>query len=215
MNKIISMFAPKTEAGMYMNLNCYAPGGALKWTSSIDLLEDRKKAFAALKLSLLLLFLVLAWMVYNYGLGGLLTSLSLGGGLVTTAGLNKGLDAIFKTGIASPAWYVGLKGSGTPDAADTMGSHASWAEITAYSNATRPALTCSTPSGGITNNTNDKATFNINGTTTIYGGFICDNSTKGGTTGTLYGVGDAVASKPAESGDTITAEIEITHTSAA
>src|SRR4030042_3717420 len=59
--------------------------------------------------------------------------------LVVTAGLNKYLDATLKTGLAAPLWYVGLKDTGTPDPADTMASHASWATITPYSNATDPA----------------------------------------------------------------------------
>ena len=50
--------------------------------------------------------------------------------LVVTAGRNKYLDATLKTGLAAPAWYVGLKDTGTPDPADTMASHASWATIT-------------------------------------------------------------------------------------
>ncbi len=49
---------------------------------------------------------------------------------VTTAGLNKLLDAAFKTGLAAPLWYVGLAGQSITDAAIT----ASTAALTSASN---------------------------------------------------------------------------------
>ena len=112
--------------------------------------------------------------------------------LVTTAGFNKYLDATLKTGLASPAWYVGLvTGPSETDynAADTMASHAGWAEDTTYSNANRPAFTPGTISAGSVDNSASKAVFNINGTATISGCFLADDNTKGGATGTLLGVG--------------------------
>src|SRR6185437_2647112 len=41
---------------------------------------------------------------------------------VVTAGLNKLLDATFKTGLASPAWYVGICGASVTDGAITTGT---------------------------------------------------------------------------------------------
>ncbi|OGP71861.1 MAG: hypothetical protein A2Y80_08875 [Deltaproteobacteria bacterium RBG_13_58_19] len=123
--------------------------------------------------------------------------------LVVTAGLNKYLDATLKTGLAAPLWYVGLKDTGTPDPADTMASHASWATITPYSNATDPAWTPGTISGGSVDNSASKAVFNINATDDIYGAFLKDNNTKGGSTGTLLGVGDFAGPRSVESGDTL------------
>jgi len=123
--------------------------------------------------------------------------------LVVTAGLNKYLDATLKTGLAAPAWYVGLKDTGTPDPADTMASHASWATITPYSNATDPAFTPGAISGGSVDNSAAKAVFNINATDDIYGAFMKDNSTKGGATGTLLGAGDFGAPRSVISGDTL------------
>src|ERR1700751_3116628 len=49
---------------------------------------------------------------------------------VVTAGLNKVLDAAFKSGLASPAWYVGLAGPSIADAAITSGQ----ATLTSASN---------------------------------------------------------------------------------
>lgn len=123
--------------------------------------------------------------------------------LVVTAGRDKYLDATLKTGLTSPAWYVGLKDTGTPVAADTMASHASWATITPYSNATDPAWTPGAVSGGSVDNSASKAVFNINATEDIYGAFMKDNSTKGGSTGTLLGAGDFGAARSVISGDTL------------
>lgn len=113
--------------------------------------------------------------------------------LVTTAGLNKYLDATLKTGLASPTWYVGLvtgPGSGnTYLAANTMGSHAGWVENTTYSQGTRPVWTPGTVSAGLVSNVASKASFSITGTVNLAGCFVTDNSTKSGTTGTLLGVG--------------------------
>lgn len=126
--------------------------------------------------------------------------------MVVTAGAAKYLDATLKTGLASPLWYVGLKDAGTPVIADTMASHASWATLTVYSNATDPAWTPGTITGTSTvsiDNSAAKAVFNINAADDVYGAFLKDNNTKGGTTGTLLGVGDFTAARGVQSGDTL------------
>lgn len=110
--------------------------------------------------------------------------------LVVTAGLNKLIDACFKTGLTTPAWYLGLKSTGTPNAADVMSSHATWTELVAYSEATRPAFTPGTVSAGSVSNSASKARFTANGSMTVLGLFLTDNNTKSGTTGTLYGAAD-------------------------
>jgi len=131
------------------------------------------------------------------------------GNLVVTAGLNKLLDATIKTGLASPAWYVGLKGTGSPAAGDTMGSHAGWSEIAPYSDANRPTFTPGTISGGSVDNSASKATFNINATATVYGCFLADDDTKSGTSGTLYGAGDFTASRSVVDGDTLNVTVTL------
>lgn len=115
--------------------------------------------------------------------------------LVTTAGRNKYLDATLKTGLTSPTWYVGLVtgpgASNTYAAADTMASHAGWAENQNYSQANRPAFTPGTVASGSVDNSASKAVFTINAASqNIAGAFMADNNTKGGTTGTLLGVGN-------------------------
>lgn len=110
--------------------------------------------------------------------------------LVTTVGKNFLLDTLLAGSAYTAAWYLGLVDGGsapTFDVANTSASHAGWTESTAYSNATRPAPSFGAASAG------SKATtataFNINATATIAGCFLISNSTKGGTTGTLYSCG--------------------------
>jgi hypothetical protein len=131
---------------------------------------------------------------------------------LVTAGLNKYLDATLKTGLASPAWYVGLKDTGSVDPTDTMASHAGWAELTNYTNAPdyRPAWTPGTISGASVDNSGSKAVFNISGADTIYGSFMADEHTKGGSTGTLMGAGDFTTPRAVEIGDTLSVTITCT-----
>ncbi len=133
--------------------------------------------------------------------------------LVVTAGRDKLLDATFKTGLASPAWYVGLKDTGTVDPTDIMSSHAGWATITPYSNATDPAFTPGTISAGAVNNSASKAVFNINASDDVYGAFLKDDNTKGGTSGTLYGAGNFTGgTRSVQDGDTLNVQINLSIT---
>lgn len=132
--------------------------------------------------------------------------------IVVTAGLNKLLDATFKTGLTTPAWYVGLKGTGTMVAADTMASHGGWSEIAPYSNANRPTFTPGSISSGSVDNSASRASFTINTTSTVYGCFLTDNNTVSGTTGTLYGGGDFSSSRSVVNGDTLNVTITLTQT---
>lgn len=74
-------------------------------------------------------------------------------------------------------------------AADTMGSHTSFAEDTNYNQSTRPAFTPGTPSGGSVDNSASQASYTMNATTYVFGAFLVNESTKSGATGTLYGAG--------------------------
>lgn len=203
--------------------------------------------------------------------------------LVVTAGCNKLLDATFKTGLASPAWYVGLikqqitdaaitsgaaaltsasnpwvsgdagsdiivRGAGAsgadllttilsyssagavtlaanagttvtgamaawePKAADTAGSHADFTESTDYSESVRQTFTPGSISSGSVDNSASKAVFSINGTVTLFGAFLTDLNTKGGTTGVLYGGGlfSSPGSRQMASGDTLNVTVTLT-----
>lgn len=140
--------------------------------------------------------------------GGMLVWVDEFDNLVTTAGLNKYLDATLKTGLTSPAWYVGLvtgPGAGNTYAAgDTMGSHAGWTEATGYSEGARQAFTPGSIASGSVDNSSSKANFSMSGSATIAGCFLVDNSTKGGTTGTLLGVGNFTGGdRSVQNGDTL------------
>lgn len=111
---------------------------------------------------------------------------------VMTGGKNDILDKYFKGSAYTATWFVGLIQSDNFTAiaaADTMSSHAGWEEGTTYDEATRQTLTLGTPAAGSVNNSASKAVFTISATKTIKGAFIVTNSTKGGTTGTLYSAG--------------------------
>jgi len=111
--------------------------------------------------------------------------------LVVNEGLDDALDKYFKGSSYSAAHYVGLT-DGTPTfaAGDTMSSHAGWTEVTAYDEADRQTVTWGSVSSQSVDNSASKATFTISSnSTTIGGAFLSTNSTKGGSTGTLYGGG--------------------------
>lgn len=133
--------------------------------------------------------------------------------LVVNVGLQD-MSAKYFTGSGyTAAWYLGLYGaaaSNTPAAGDTASSHTGWTEITPYSNATRPACTFGTPTTAnpsVATNSASPASFTINAvsTTTVGGAFLISNSTKGGSTGTLFSASDFTSpgDRSVVSGDTL------------
>lgn len=133
--------------------------------------------------------------------------------IVVTTGRNKYLDATLKTGLTTPLWYVGLKDAVAAVAGDTMASHAGWATLVPYSNATNPSLTVGAIAAGACDNSASKAVFNINATATVGGAFVSDNSAKGGTTGILLGAGEFATARPVLSGDTLNVTVSFSMTS--
>jgi len=121
--------------------------------------------------------------------------------LVTTVGKNATLDGILGN-TAQGAVYMGLKGTGTPAASDTMTSHATWSEITAISVRGTPSF--SAASAG-SKTTASAVSFTMTGTATVAGCFIVVGGTSAvsNTTGTLFSAGDFSSSKSVVSGDTI------------
>lgn len=131
--------------------------------------------------------------------------------LVVNEGLQD-MNAKYFTGTTyTAAWYLGLYGSGasnSPAAGNTMASHSSWTEVTAYSQSTRPACTFGTPTTAnpsVATNSASPASFSINATTTVGGAFLTSNNTKGGSTGTLYSAADfsSPGDRSVVSGDTL------------
>lgn len=130
--------------------------------------------------------------------------------IVTTAGKNKVLDAAFKTGLTTPAWYVGLVDNASWTAyaaADVLSSHTGWIEGNPYTG-NRKTWTAGTVSGGSVDNSGAVAAFAITATLTVRGCFLADAAS--GTSGTLFGEGDFANARSVISGDTLNVTITIT-----
>ncbi len=131
--------------------------------------------------------------------------------LVVNVGLQDMNTKYFSGSTYTAAWYIGLYGaasSNDPAAGDTMSSHAGWTEVTAYSQATRPAATfgtATTADPSVIDNSGSVAVFSINGTTTVGGAFLTSDDTKGGTSGTLFSAADfeAPGDRAVVNGDTV------------
>jgi hypothetical protein len=107
---------------------------------------------------------------------------------ITNEGKDYWLNAAFNAGTQVNPWYISLidaTGFTAVDATDTMASHVGWTEFTSYSEGTRVDWAEDPASGqSITNST--PITFTISSAGTLKGGFVTSDSTKGGTTGTLW-----------------------------
>jgi hypothetical protein len=116
--------------------------------------------------------------------------------LVVNVGLKDMNDKYFTGSAYTAGWFLGLYGaasSNNPAAGDTMASHAGWTEVTDYTEATRPACTfgaATTADPSVISNSASVAVFSIDDTVTVGGAFLTSNSTKGGTTGTLFSAAD-------------------------
>ena len=130
--------------------------------------------------------------------------------IIVTAGLNHILDVQFHATTQVTAWYIGLKGAGTPVAADTMASHGSWAELTGYAGNRKEWTEGAASAGSMTNSSS--VDFTINATATVAGAFL--NTAATGTAGTLYGVVDFSSSRAVISGDTLQVTVTVTAASA-
>lgn len=108
--------------------------------------------------------------------------------LVVDQGLNAMLDIMFHGSTQINPWYLGVfEGNYTPVAgvlASNIATNAT--ECTAYDETTRQEYTEAAAASKVTTNSAAKATFTFNATKTIYGAFLISDSTKGGTSGTLF-----------------------------
>lgn len=131
---------------------------------------------------------------------------------ITNQGKNSLFEIMFHDGtqIASSSWFIGLISSSSYSAlaaGDTMSSHSGWTELTGYTQSTRVAWgPGAAASQSITNAS--PATFDINATATAKGIFVVSNSTKGGTTGTLWSTALFSADVPVANGD----QLRVTYT---
>lgn len=123
--------------------------------------------------------------------------------LITNVGLDEFLDVGLSHAASEANWYMGLKDTGTPVAADTMASHASWATISPYSNANDPEWVDAGVSGQSVDNSASTADFTINATDEIFGAFLKNNNTVDSATGKLFSSTDFAASRNVINGDTL------------
>ena len=131
--------------------------------------------------------------------------------LVVNVGLADMNTRYFKGSGYSAAWYIGIYGASStnnPNANDTMASHGGWTEVTAYSNATRPAATfgnATTADPSYIANSASPAAFTINASANVGGAFLTTDNTKGGTSGTLFSAADFAApgDRVVQNGDTL------------
>jgi hypothetical protein len=136
--------------------------------------------------------------------------------LVVNVGLADMNDKYFSGSGYTAAWYIGLYGaasSNDPAAGDTMASHSGWTEVTAYSQATRPAATfgsATVADPSVIDNSASVAVFTMNGTTTVGGAFLTSDDTKSGTTGILFSASDfqSPGDRSVVSGDTLNVTYE-------
>lgn len=133
--------------------------------------------------------------------------------LITNVGLDNILDVCFSAATQITSWFIGLTdGTPTVAAGDTAASHAGWVEVTAYDEAARQSFTDGGVSGQSVDNTASPAVFTIStNSTTVGGGFLISNSTKGGTTGTLMSAGAFTGGdKTLDDNDTLSVDLTIT-----
>jgi len=136
--------------------------------------------------------------------------------LVVDEGLDDTLDKYLKGSGYTAAHYLGLT-DGTPSVAagDDMTTHAGWTEVEDYDEGVRQTATWGSVSGKSVDNSGSPAVFTIDSnSTTIGGAFLVTDSTKGGTSGILYGGGAFDAGdKVLDDNDTLT--VTMTATAAA
>lgn len=133
--------------------------------------------------------------------------------LVVDVGLDDSLDKHLKGSSYTAAWYIGLTdGTPTVAAADTMGSHGGWTEVSDYDEANRVTLTLGAVSGESVDNVGNEATFTIDtDDTTIGGAFVSSDDTKDGSSGILYGGGVFTAGdKTLDDNDVLTVTVTLT-----
>jgi hypothetical protein len=121
-----------------------------------------------------------------------------------------GMQYLIGTGLRGSSgfsnWYIGLyEGNYAPQSDDTMANFPGDAtEITtAYSNSTRPALTPDDLDAGRYVNSDSPAVFTFTSEKTVRGAFICSNSVKGNTTGTLLSAVLAASPKTVGAGESL------------
>lgn len=140
-----------------------------------------------------------------------------GADLITTVSARSSNTALTTTANAGTT-VAGAAFATEPVAGDTLAAKInSWAEITPYSNAARPQwVKNGAAAGGAMSNSASKASFTVNAGARIFGAFLATDSTKGGTSGILYGGGlfTTGGSRLVQIGDTVNVQVDLSVTAA-
>jgi len=123
-----------------------------------------------------------------YTLGGIYLGRRVATNFVTLESLNDIPFVYLAGGTQKTSWYMSLIDSTSfseLSTSDTASSHAGWLESTAYSESTRPVWTPGTVAGQTITNPSPTI-ITLNADAIIKGLFLISNSTKGGTSGTLF-----------------------------
>jgi hypothetical protein len=145
--------------------------------------------------------------------------------LVVNVGLQYLNDNFFDGSGYSPIWYLGLvNGASAPsyNAGDTLNSHAGWTELAgsgAIYSGSRKSVTwgaASLATGlSVISNSASPSVFNITGTATVAGAFLCNASSTSLTTDILFSEGNFTGgNKSVASGDTVNVTYTFTATAA-
>lgn len=110
--------------------------------------------------------------------------------LICNEGLNFALNVLVHGQTLVDPWYIGIfEGNYTPVATVTAATVAADStESTAYNESVRQTFLESAAAAQSTSNAANRATFTINASKTIYGGFLASASAKSATTGTLLAI---------------------------
>lgn len=127
--------------------------------------------------------------------------------------LNAVLERTYRTEQASPVFYfipIDLSGFSAISGADTLASHAGWAESTDYDEATRQQWSPAAASAQAITNAASVATITATSGFTCHGlALVAENSTKGNTaSGTLCSAGVLAADKVLAAGETLDMTIQ-------
>jgi hypothetical protein len=117
---------------------------------------------------------------------------------------------VFNGASQSTTWYIGLKGTNETPAAgwNSAGIGTQFTEFTAYDEAVRQTWIDAGVSAKQITNSASPAVFTISGSGTVYGAFVINVNTKGGTTGKLHCISNFGISRPVIDDDVI----QITYT---
>lgn len=135
-----------------------------------------------------------------------------GKNLIMNQGANYLLNAAMVNATQSPGWFIGLTtGSPVPSLTDTLSAHG-WTEQQGYTEAARQGWNIQSSTARALTNTASKAVFTANADGVVVGGaFLCDNSTKGGSSGNLFGcAANPAGNQTLDTGNTVTILVSYT-----